>query len=99
MTARQRLKDQKPVRLIATQCIEAGVDVDFPVVWRAYAPLDAIIQAAGRCNREGKRTELGKVCVFLPEEERYPPGGGYEQAAQVTKMLLETPWQGAHGAG
>jgi CRISPR-associated endonuclease/helicase Cas3 len=89
MTARQRLKDQKPVRLIATQCIEAGVDVDFPVVWRAYAPLDAIIQAAGRCNREGKRTELGKVCVFLPEEERYPPGGGYEQAAQVTKMLLK----------
>lgn len=88
-TVRQRLKDQESVRLIATQCIEAGVDVDFPVVYRAYAPLDAIIQAAGRCNREGKRTDLGQVCVFLPEDERYPPGGGYEQAAQVTKMLLK----------
>jgi CRISPR-associated helicase Cas3/CRISPR-associated endonuclease Cas3-HD len=88
-TTRLRLKDQQPVQLIATQCIEAGVDVDFPVVFRAYGPLDAIIQAAGRCNREGKRTELGQVLVFLPEDERYPPGGGYEQAAQVTKMLLK----------
>jgi CRISPR-associated helicase Cas3 len=88
-TVRQRLKSQEPVRLIATQCIEAGVDVDFPVVYRAYAPLDAIIQAAGRCNREGRRMELGQVCVFLPEEERYPPGGSYEQAAQITKMLLK----------
>jgi len=88
-TVRQLLKDQNPVRLIATQCIEAGVDVDFPAVYRAYAPLDAIIQAAGRCNREGMRTKLGQVYVFLPEEERYPPGGGYEQAAQVTKMLFK----------
>ncbi len=88
-TVRQRLEVGAPVRLIATQCIEAGVDVDFPVVFRAYGPLDAIIQAVGRCNREGKRTELGRVCVFLPEDERYPPGGGYEQAAQVTKMLLK----------
>ncbi|MEN8261212.1 MAG: CRISPR-associated helicase Cas3', partial [Pseudomonadota bacterium] len=87
--ARQRLTEQQPVRLVATQCIEAGVDVDFPVVYRAYAPLEAIIQAAGRCNREGKRIEMGTVCVFPPDDERYPPGGGYEQAAQVTKMLLK----------
>jgi CRISPR-associated endonuclease/helicase Cas3 len=88
-TVRQRLDQGKPVRLVATQCIEAGVDVDFPVVYRAYAPLDAIIQAAGRCNREGKRKELGRTHVFMPEDERYPPGGGYEQAAQVTQMLLK----------
>ncbi|MEW6038806.1 MAG: CRISPR-associated helicase Cas3' [Pseudomonadota bacterium] len=88
-TVRQRLEQGEPIRLIATQCIEAGVDVDFPVVYRAYAPLDAIIQAAGRCNREGKRKELGRVCVFMPEDERYPPGGGYEQAAKVTQMLLK----------
>ncbi len=86
---RRRLEDREPVRLIATQCIEAGVDVDFPLVYRAYGPLDAIIQAAGRCNREGRRIDAGRVCVFLPEDERYPPGGGYEQAAQVTKMLLK----------
>lgn len=94
LTVHQRLKQGEPVRLIATQCIEAGVDVDFPVVYRAYAPLDAIIQAAGRCNREGKRKELGRVCVFLPEDDRYPPGGGYEQAAKVTQMLLKR-----HGKG
>ncbi|WP_198322783.1 MULTISPECIES: CRISPR-associated helicase Cas3' [Methylococcus] len=87
-TVRQRLERGAPVRLIATQCIEAGVDVDFPVVYRAYAPLDAIIQAAGRCNREGKREALGQVYVFMPEDERYPPGG-YEQAAKITQMRLK----------
>jgi CRISPR-associated helicase Cas3/CRISPR-associated endonuclease Cas3-HD len=84
---RDRLDKKQPVRLIATQCVEAGVDVDFPVVFRAYAPLDAIIQAAGRCNREGKRASLGEMRVFLPEDEAYPPGG-YQQAAQITRMLL-----------
>lgn len=88
-TVRTRLSDNRPVGLIATQCVEAGVDLDFPMVYRAYAPLEAIIQAAGRCNREGKRTELGQMRVFLPEDEAYPKGGGYQQAAQVTKMLLK----------
>jgi CRISPR-associated endonuclease/helicase Cas3 len=92
-TVRTKLKDSEPVRLIATQCIEAGVDVDFPVVYRAYAPLDAIIQAAGRCNREGHLPGLGQVHVFLPEDECYPKGGGYQQAAQVAMMLLRR-----HGA-
>lgn len=84
---RARLAADKPVRLIATQCVEAGVDLDFPVVYRAWGPLDAIIQAAGRCNREGWRTEPGRLHVFMPEDEGYPPGG-YEQAAQVTKVLF-----------
>jgi len=61
------LKEEKPVRLVATSLIEAGVDVDFPVVYRATAGVDSIAQAAGRCNREGRHA-CGEVYVFEPEE-------------------------------
>jgi CRISPR-associated helicase Cas3/CRISPR-associated endonuclease Cas3-HD len=84
---RWRLQEGLPCRLIATQCIEAGVDVDFPVVYRAFAPLDAIIQAAGRCNREGK-PEPGQTFVFTPDCEGWLyPDGAYQQAANVTESL------------
>lgn len=84
---RQRLKDGLPCRLIATQCIEAGVDVDFPVVYRAFAPLDAIIQAAGRCNREGK-LDLGQTFIFTPDcKGGLYPDGTYQQAANVTGII------------
>jgi len=63
----------RPLRVVSTQLIEAGVDVDFPVVYRSIAGLDSIAQSAGRCNREGKMQGLGKVIVFKPEKAS-PPG-------------------------
>ena len=92
---RSQLSSGKSCRLISTQCIEAGVDVDFPLVYRALAPLDAIAQAAGRCNREGRMNahgNLGEVIVFEPDEEgdwrrRYPTHA-YYQATEVTRTLL-----------
>ena len=68
---RGELVAEKPVRLVATSLIEAGVDVDFPEVWRAETGLDSIAQAAGRCNREGKR-DSGRVVVFAPAEHKMP---------------------------
>lgn len=88
--ARHRLERGEPCRLVSTQCIEAGVDVDFPVVFRAWGPLEAIAQAAGRCNRNG-REDYGEVHVFIPEEEdgrRAYPDATYMQAAQVASGFL-----------
>lgn len=82
------LRDGEPCLLVSTQCIEAGVDVDFPIVYRAFAPLDSIAQSAGRCNRHGIR-QTGEVILFVPEEEKYPPGA-YQQAAGVTRVHLST---------
>lgn len=67
---RDSLKGGKACRLVSTQVVEAGVDLDFPIVFRAMAGLDSIAQAAGRCNREGRLDDLGKVIVF--ESEKTP---------------------------
>lgn len=64
---RQRLDAGLPCRVISTSLVEAGVDLDFPFVYRAMAGLDSIAQAAGRCNREG-RADYGLVYVYEPEE-------------------------------
>lgn len=85
----RRLAAKEPCLLVSTQCVEAGVDVDFPRVFRALAPLDAVAQAAGRCNRNGLQEE-GLVRVFLPEDDGKPlyPPGGYDQGASATLTLL-----------
>jgi CRISPR-associated endonuclease/helicase Cas3 len=72
-TIRQRLVDKQPCRVISTAVIEAGVDVDFPCVYRAAAGLDSIAQAAGRCNREGTLPKPGRVYVFEPDAGYRPP--------------------------
>lgn len=85
---RANLAGGLPCLLVATQCVEAGVDLDFPMVLRSFGPLDSIVQATGRCNRNGNR-ESGDVWVFHPEESgRLYPDGTYEQAAMVTAELL-----------
>ena len=69
---RRRLRDGEPCRVISTQVIEAGVDVDFPAVYRATAGLDSVAQAAGRCNREGKLNGRGRTVVFTPADYKPP---------------------------
>jgi CRISPR-associated endonuclease/helicase Cas3 len=88
----KRLNDKKPCFLVSTQCVEAGVDVDFPAVWRAFGPYDSIVQAAGRCNRSGAlkgnagQPILGQVQVFTPSDPA-KPGGIYESAMQTSTLL------------
>jgi hypothetical protein len=64
---RQRLKDKLPCKVFSTQLIEAGVDVDFPVVFRSMTGLDSVSQAAGRCNREGL-LQQGTLFLFEPTD-------------------------------
>ncbi len=88
------LAEGKPVRLVSTSLIEAGVDVDFAAVWRAWAGLDQIVQAAGRCNREGKRgPEGGRLVVFEPEarEGRAPPRELAQNADTARRVLRDQP--------
>lgn len=81
-----RLQDSLPCRVISTQLVEAGVDLDFPVVYRAIAGIDSIVQAAGRCNREGKLSGRGRVFVFQPENGL--PRGYFRQNAQISELVL-----------
>jgi CRISPR-associated endonuclease/helicase Cas3 len=83
-TVRDRLKDGNPCRVVSTQLVEAGVNLDFPTVYRAEAGFDSIAQAAGRCNREGKLS-VGFTYVFEAEER--PPIGLLRSAADTAKEL------------
>ena len=83
---KERLTGGGPLRVVSTQLVEAGVDLDFPVVYRALAGLDSVAQAAGRCNREGRLSGLGRVVVFVPPTE--PPAGHLRQARDAGRQLL-----------
>jgi CRISPR-associated endonuclease/helicase Cas3 len=82
-----RLKRGGRLRVVSTQLVEAGVDVDFPVVFRAFAGLDSIAQAAGRCNREGRLLgERGRVFVFTPPKPS--PSGLLRKGEDTARELL-----------
>lgn len=86
-TIRQLLKEGKPCRVISTSLIEAGVDVDFPVVYRAIAGLDSIIQAGGRCNREGKYSAAESTVHIFRTEAKAPRM--LEQNITVTDSVIK----------
>ncbi len=81
-----RKQRREPVRLVATQLVEAGVDLDFAIVYRALGGLDALAQAAGRCNREGRLQGLGELRVFVAPTN--PPRGVPEAGLAVTRGML-----------
>ncbi|MCI5140768.1 MAG: CRISPR-associated helicase Cas3' [Candidatus Electrothrix sp. ATG1] len=85
---RERLHpdNPQPCRVVSTQLIGAGVDVDFPVVFRSLAGMDSIAQAAGRCNREGRR-DVGEVFIYKPE--KMPNAGYFRQTAQSAERLFD----------
>lgn len=85
-TIKAALRAGRPVRVVATQLVEAGVDIDFPVVYRALAGLDSLVQAAGRCNREGNLPSLGEVHLFVAPA--LPPPGILQRGLECLRTML-----------
>jgi CRISPR-associated endonuclease/helicase Cas3 len=86
---RDDLEAKRPCRLVSTSLIEAGVDVDFPCVLRAEAGLDSVAQAAGRCNREGKRDSvLSEVLIFIPANKDWAPPPELQQFANAARDVF-----------
>jgi len=83
---REQLKAGRACRLIATSLVEAGVDLDFPRVWRAEAGLDQIAQAAGRCNREGRRSVKDSTVTIFQSAEFKPPREIAQLAGDFARM-------------
>lgn len=90
---KSHLSNGESVYLVSTQLIEAGVDIDFPIVFRAVAGLDSIAQAVGRCNREGKlvdengQEKLGEVFLFHLQQD--PPSGHLLQTKQASEDCIK----------
>jgi CRISPR-associated endonuclease/helicase Cas3/CRISPR-associated endonuclease Cas3-HD len=83
-----RLREGKDCRVISTQLIEAGVDIDFPVVYRTMTGIDSVAQAAGRCNREGKLPEKGEVYIFKSTESYGKATSWQSLVAEIGEMTL-----------
>ena len=84
---RRRLREGQTCRVVSTSLIEAGVDVDFPALYREEAGLDSMLQAAGRCNREGRRAPEESVVVLFQGEGR--PPRLFETAIDAGRMVLD----------
>jgi CRISPR-associated endonuclease/helicase Cas3 len=82
------LKNSSPCYLISTQVIEAGVDIDFPRVYRQLAPLDSIIQTAGRCNRNQRQSPENAVVTVFDLPKSSSPSGDYSKRINITKAVL-----------
>lgn len=85
---RNRLSEGRKCVLIATSLIEAGIDIDFPVVYRAYAGIDAMIQAGGRCNREGRRPLSESYTYLFQEESKYKLPDDLLRPEQIARGFL-----------
>ncbi|MDD9302041.1 MAG: hypothetical protein HUK40_06715 [Desulfobacter sp.] len=88
---KKALQKGLPIRVISTQLVEAGVDIDFPVVYRALSGLDSVAQSGGRCNREGTLNtvgKLGRIVVFIPP--KHSPGGLLRKGEDTTRELIHT---------
>ena len=86
---RQRLDNGENCHVVSTQVVEAGVDIDFPMVLRAVGPMDSIIQAAGRCNRNGRLPDEGQVIVFQAEGATLPQGTYRTATGRTMEMLSD----------
>lgn len=90
LKAKRAGRDERPLRVVSTSLVEAGVDLSFPVVYRAFAGLDSITQAGGRCNREGELAR-GRVVVFQPPKPAPP---GYQRLAENACLDVLRSWSG-----
>lgn len=86
---RNDLKAKRKILVVSTQLIEAGVDFDFSVVFRAIAPLESIIQSAGRCNREGKLGEMGGNVFLFKLQDSSMPDKTYAACAGHAEELIK----------